>query len=49
MREEDATAKEKKRQTKGEAVDSVDVGLVKSLASELVDELVVVYFGDVCF
>ena len=45
--EEDATAEENVRRTRGEAMDSVDVGLVESLATELVDELVVVYFASV--
>ena len=38
------------RRTRGEAMHSVDVGLMESLASELVDKLVIVYFGDcACF
>ena len=49
VREEDAMAEENVRRTRGKAVESVDVGLIESLASKLVDELVVVHWEKVQF
>ena len=42
MGEEDATAEEDVRRTRSEALDAVDEGLIKPLAAEFVNELVVI-------